>query len=259
EAAMLAGAGWGVRLIPEEDGSAEANPPALPEFMHRDKRWLAGNLEYVHLLGMKGLRPMGRWQLIQAIALFGCSPLYLVLLLAAACAAVTDAVSPFPLGAVLLTVVAWVVTIYLPKLLCYLELLLSRSKAARYGGRRRVLLGAALEMAFAMIIDPISAWYKSETVVRLIAGRPGSWLPQNRTDRGVSWAEATRLFWPQTVLGIVVFAGFMASGPAAVLIALPLAGGLLIAIPFCVLTSDPRLGAWLQRHAIAAIPEEIKP
>lgn len=259
EAAMLAGAGWGVRLIPEEDGSAEANPPALPEFMRRDKRWLAGNLEYVHLLGMRGLRPMGRWQLIQAIALFGCSPLYLVLLLAAAWAAATDRVSPFPLDAVLLTVIAWLVTIYLPKLLCYLELLMSRAKAARYGGRRRVVLGAVLEMAFAMIIDPISAWYKSETVVRLMAGRPETWSTQNRTDRGVGWGEATRLLWPQTVLGVLVFAAFVEAGSAAVLIALPLAGGLLIAIPFCVLTSDPRLGAWLQRHAIAAIPEEIKP
>jgi membrane glycosyltransferase len=50
EAALLCGAGWGVRLLPEEDGSAEATPPGLPELQRRELRWLAGNFEYRHLL-----------------------------------------------------------------------------------------------------------------------------------------------------------------------------------------------------------------
>ena len=36
-----------------------------------------------------------------------------------------------------------------------------------------------------------------------------------------------------------------------------LAGGLLAAIPLCVLTADPRFGRWLREHRIAAIPEEV--
>jgi len=59
EAAILRGAGWRIRLLPEEDGSYEANPPALPEFMRRELRWLAGNFEYRHLLRLPGLRPWG--------------------------------------------------------------------------------------------------------------------------------------------------------------------------------------------------------
>ena len=39
--------------------------------------------------------------------------------------------------------------------------------------------------------------------------------------------------------------------------ALPLAGGLLVAIPLCVATANPRFGEWLRRHKVAAIPEEI--
>ena len=39
--------------------------------------------------------------------------------------------------------------------------------------------------------------------------------------------------------------------------ALPFAGGLLVAIPFCVMTSSPRLSARLRRRGIAAVPEEI--
>ena len=52
------------------------------------------------------------------------------------------------------------------------------------------------------------------------------------------------------------FAGFAAGGSAAALWALPLAGGLLVAIPLCVLTADPRFGRWLRERQIAAIPEE---
>jgi membrane glycosyltransferase len=46
EAAMLRGAGWGVRVLLDEGGSGEANPPALPEFLRRELRWLAGNMQY---------------------------------------------------------------------------------------------------------------------------------------------------------------------------------------------------------------------
>lgn len=257
EAALLAGAGWGVRLIPEEDGSTEANPPAFPEFVHRDTRWLAGNLEYRHLLRLPQLRPMGRWQMVQAILLFGISPLYLVLLLAAAAAAASDGHSGFPLFWALLTMIAWVCAMYAPKLLGYAEVLCSRAKSARYGGRARFLAGAAIEFVFALIIDPITLLTKTETLARVLIGSSPAWTPQNRADRGVRWAEAARLFWRQTVLGVVVFACFASAGWATFLLALPLAGGLLIAIPFCVWTADPRFGAWLRRHGIAAIPEEV--
>ena len=257
EAAMLAGAGWGVRLIPLEDGSAEANPPALPEFVRREMRWLAGNLEYRHLLRMPGLRPMGRWQLIQAILLFGCAPFYLIFMLAAAWAAVTDKTSPFPACPALAVMLTWIVAIYSPKFLGYLEILASSAKRARYGGAARILTGAFLESVFALLVDPITILNKTVTTVRLVLGVRDGWVPQNRGDRGIPWSEAFRLFWPQALLGLVLFAGFAAAGPVVVLWAAPLLGGLLLAIPFCVLTADPRVGAWLQRHRVAAVPEEF--
>lgn len=257
EAAMLCGAGWGIRLLPEEDGSAEANPPALPEFIRRELRWLAGNFEYRHLLGLKGLRPMGRWQLIQAILLFACTPFYVLFLLGAALAAATDRVSPFPAGPALALTLVWAGALYSPKLLGYLELLLSRGKRARYGGAHRLLLGAAAEMAFTLLMDAISALSKTIATVRLACGMRAAWTPQNRTDRGVSWAEAARLLWPHTLLGVVVHAAFASAGMTALLWALPFTGGLLLSVPFCVLTASPRVGTWMQRIGLAAIPEEI--
>jgi membrane glycosyltransferase len=257
EAALLAGAGWGIRLLPEEDGSYEANPPALPEFMRRELRWLAGNLEYRHLMGMPGLRPMGRWQLIQAILLFGCTPFYLVILIAAAVAAVTDPVSPFPADRVLAVMLAWAGAIYAPKLLGYGQVLASRAMRAHYGGTGRVLAGIAAETVFTLLLDALSVVSKTAATARLLLGMRPAWLPQNRTERGVSWAEATRLLWPHTVLGVLVFGAFAQAGWAVVFWAAPLAGGLVLAIPFCVLTAHPRFGAWLRRWRIAAVPEEL--
>ena len=257
EAAMLAGAVCGVRLIPVEEGSAEANPPALPEFVRREMRWLAGNLEYRHLLSMPGLRPMGRWQLIQAILLFGCAPFYLIFMLAAAWAAVTDKTSPFPAGPALAVILVWAASVYGPKFLGYFEILVSPTKRARYGGATRILTGALLETVFALLIDPITILNKTATTIRLVLGIRDGWAPQNRGDRGIAWSEAFRLFWPQTLLGLVLFACFVTAGPIAMLWAAPLLGGLLLAIPFCVLTADPRIGAWMQRHRVAAVPEEF--
>jgi membrane glycosyltransferase len=103
----------------------------------------------------------------------------------------------------------------------------------------------------------VSVVAKASAMLELLAGRRPGWVPQNRADRGVGWIEAARLLWPQTLLGLAVFACFASAGWGTVLWALPLAGGLLVSVPLCVLTADPRLGRWLRRRQIAAIPEEI--
>ncbi|HTI83973.1 MAG TPA: glucans biosynthesis glucosyltransferase MdoH [Acetobacteraceae bacterium] len=257
EAAVLRGAGWGVRVLPEEDGSREANPPALPEFLRRELRWLAGNMQYWHLLRLPGLRPMGRWQLIQAILLFAGTPLYLLFLLAAATAAATDPVSPFPSNWVLALSLAWPGALYSPKLLGYAEVMLMPAKLTRYGGPARFALGAGVEFAFALLMDAISAVAKTAALLRLALGAPAPWKPQNRNDRGVGWLEAARLLWLQTLFGVVVFAGFAQAGWEAVLWTAPFAGGLLLAIPFCVVTANARISRWMRDHGIAAIPEEL--
>ena len=256
EAAVLRGTGWGVRVLPDEDGSWEANPPALPEFVRRDLRWLAGNLQYWHLLRLRGLRPMGRWQLCQAILMFAGAPLYLLFLLAAAAAAASDATSPFPMAPAAGLTIAWAGALYAPKLLGYAEVALSPAKRQRYGGFARFARGTLAEFGFTLLLDAISVVAKTGAMLRLAYGAAAGWTPQNRSERGVTWGEATRLLWPQTGLGVLVFAGFAAAGWRATLWALPFAGGLLAAIPLCVLTADPRFGRWLRDRQIAAIPEE---
>lgn len=255
EAALLAGAGWKVRALPAEDGSTEANPPALPEFLHRDARWLAGNLQYFHLLAMPGFAIMGRWQLAQAILLFAGAPLYTAMFLLATILAALGATVPRDAAAC--AILAWALALYAPKLLGYLEVLLKPTERARYGGGIRFAVSAGVEIIFTLLLDAIGAVSKTLAILRLMLGIRAGWAPQNRADRGVGWWEAARMLWPQTMLGALCFAGLVSAGWAPVLWAAPLAGGLLLAIPLCVFTADPRLGAWLQRKRLAAIPEEV--
>jgi membrane glycosyltransferase len=257
EAAMLRGAGWKIRLLAEEDGSYEANPPALPEFMQRELRWLAGNFEYRHLLTMPGLRPMGRWQLVQAILLFGTTPFYVTFLLAAALAAATDTVSPFPARPALAATLIWAGALYAPKLLGYLELLVSRAKRNLYGGTGRLLIGIALETVFTLWLDAINILAKTIATLRIALGFRAAWTAQNRSARGVIWSEAIRLLWPQTVLGCVVFVCFAHAGWPAVFWAAPFASGLVLAIPFCVFSAHSAVGKWMRGNQLAAIPEEL--
>ena len=259
EAARLAAAGWAVRLLADETGSQEANPPAMPEFMRRDARWLAGNFQYFALLSHSGFAPMGRWQLAQAILLFAGAPLYLIFLLACAWAAATDPPGPsFPAGPALAASLAWFGMLYAPKLLGYLEVLLSGSKSRRYGGRGRFLAGIGAETGFSLLLDATAGVSKTLAMLGLALGRKENWAAQNRTGRGIGWLEAAFLLWPHTLVGVAVFAAFAMAGWRTVFWAIPFAGGLLAAIPLCVLTADPGFGRWMRRVGLAGVPEEIR-
>lgn len=255
EAAQLRAAGWHVCVWADENGSLEANPPALPEFLRRDERWLAGNLQYRHLLAAPGFNPMGRWQLVQAIMLFLSAPLSTAMLVLATINAAISGAS-VPRGALWHLVLAWAGVIYAPKLLGYAEILLSAHKRARYGGAARFAMGAASELVFTLLLDAISQPSKTLALARVMLGAKPGWLPQNRADRGVGWGESAWLFWPHALLGIAVFATLLSVSAWATLMALPWAGGLLVAIPFCVWTSAPAVSAWLARRGVAATPEE---
>jgi membrane glycosyltransferase len=257
EAVRMRAAGFKVFCLPAEAGSLEGNPPAMPEFLKRDLRWLTGNLQYRWLLNLPGMTAMGRWQLLQAILLFAGAPLYVLMLVLAALNGATGGGAGFPVLSALVFTLAWVLALYAPKLLGYTEVLLDGAKASSYGGRARFLRGAAAEFAFTLLLDAVSNANKAIFMAGLPFGARMGWAPQNRADRGVTWEEAARMLWPHTLLGVVVFILFALTSWWAVLWALPFAGGLLVAIPLCVVTSDPGFSARLRQARIAATPEEL--
>jgi membrane glycosyltransferase len=257
EAVRLQAAGWRVRCLPDEDGSQEANPPAMPEFMRRDERWSAGNMQYWQLLRLPNLTLMGRLQLLQAILLFLGAPLYALLLLLAASNGITGGGAETPMGVLALAIFAQWLCYFSPRLAGYAQALIQRRVAARYGGRAAFARGAMAELLFMQLFEPLSTLNKALFLATLPFGRRASWLPQNRADRGIAWADAARLLWPHTLVGLAVTLAFATVSLAALLVALPFTLGMVLAIPLCVWSADPRLSAWLRARRIAATPEEI--
>lgn len=257
EGVRMQAAGWKVRCLPEEDGSLEANPPAMPEFLRRDERWGAGNMQYWRLLRRPGATPMGRWQLLQAILLFlGCPLWALTLAFATANAATGGGAATGARALAALMLAAWA-ALYAPKLCGYAQVLLRGRLAAAYGGRLAFAKGALAELAFMQLFDPVSTLNKALFLAKLPFGIRTGWAPQNRADRGVAWADAARLLWPHTLLGAALTAALAATSWSALLFGLPFTAGLVLAVPLCVLTSSPGVSAWLRARRIAATPEEL--
>jgi membrane glycosyltransferase len=257
ESVRLQAAGWAVRCLPAEDGSLEANPPAMPEFLRRDERWGAGNMQYLHLLRLPAFTVLGRLQLVQAILLFLGAPLHALALVLAALNAVTGGGADTPMGALALAMLAHWLCYFAPKLAGYAHALIRKPVAEAYGGRAAFAQGAAAEFLFMQLFEPLSTLNKAIFLARLPFGARTGWSPQNRADRGVAWADAARLLWPHTLLGLAFTAAFAATSPAALVLALPFTLGMVLAIPLCVLSADPGVSAWLRRRRIAATPEEL--
>ncbi len=258
EATRLHAAGWKVRVLPDDTGSLEANPPAMPEFLARDRRWAAGNMQYLALLRQPGLTAMARWQLVQAILLFAAAPLWCLILVLAVANAASGGGEGTPPGALAAFLLASWGAYYAAELLGHAEVLLKPVLAARYGGRARFALGAAGAMLFAVLFQPVRLMHQTRFLLRLaFGGTRAGWAPQNRAEHGVAWGDAARLFWPETVLGLVLTAALAATSWSALLFGLPFLAGLVLAVPLCVLTADPGFSAWLARHGVAATPEEL--
>lgn len=257
EATRLHAAGWKVRVLPDDTGSAEGNPPTFGDFVTRDLRWAGGNMQYLALLRLPGMTPMARWQLVQAILLFLGAPLWCAILVLAAGNALGGGGAATPTGCLIALLAATWACHYAPKLAGYAEVLLKPGLSARYGGRAAFARGAAAEIAFTTLMEPARLMAQTLFLIALPFGLKVGWTPQNRADRGVTWADAARQFWPPTLAGIVFTALFAMVSPLALLLALPVLVSLLLAVPFAVATADPGISARLRRAGVCALPEEL--
>jgi membrane glycosyltransferase len=85
------------------------------------------------------------------------------------------------------------------------------------------------------------------------------WGGQSRDDHAVPLGLAVRRLWPQTVLGWGVIVTLALAAPAAIPVALLVAGGLAAAIPMAVITADPAVGRLALRVGLGRLPEETLP
>jgi membrane glycosyltransferase len=257
EAALMRGAGWHVRVIPDEYESWEENPTNLPDFIKRDLRWCNGNLQYVHLMTMPGLRGMGRFQLVNAIAMYVGAPMNIVMLLSGL------AIAIMPHAPNLATSMAFglyaiaLMLGFAPRLLGVLDIVMS-GRAHLYGGARKIVLGCALDWSFSMIIGPIMMVAQTVFIGGLAFGRRMIWDAQNRDDRSISVKEALHGLWPQLTFGLTALAILAVFMPVAMLWAGLTIIPCLIAVPFTCVTSARWLGRAMTRAKLCAIPDEYE-
>ncbi|MEM6621166.1 MAG: glucans biosynthesis glucosyltransferase MdoH [Pseudomonadota bacterium] len=259
EATLMRRAGYEVRVLPIETESWEDNPPTLMDFTKRDLRWCQGNMQYWSLLGMRGLKPTSRFQIFAAIMMYMGAPAWMLMTGAAA----SKLVFPDPGGIDLAFGIAMFFIMFavslVPKLLGLLDIVLTPGGVARYGGSGRFALGAATETVFSILLAPVVALRVTIFLIGLAMGRTVTWSGQNRDAYALDWADAARGLWPQTLFGATLIAMVLAlASPGTLLWAAPMVTGLVLAIPFAVVTASTGLGRMLERLGICATPDEFQ-
>ncbi|MEM7178699.1 MAG: glucans biosynthesis glucosyltransferase MdoH [Pseudomonadota bacterium] len=260
EAVMIRRAGYEVRVMPVETESYEDNPPTLMDFTQRDLRWCQGNMQYWRILGMRGLRPVSRFQIFAAIMMYIGAPAWMLMTLAAATKLFEADGGGVNLAFGLAMFFIMFAVSLVPKMIGLLDIALTRGGAARYGGRLRFALSGAFELVFSTLIAPVVAFRVTLFLIGLAFGKSMMWSGQNRDVYRLSWSDATRGLWPQTLFGLSLATAIVGiAGWTTLLFAAPMAAGLILSIPLAVLTANPRFGAWCARIGLCAIPDEIRP
>jgi membrane glycosyltransferase len=259
EAVLMRRAGYEVRVIPVETESWEENPPTLMDFTKRDLRWCQGNMQYWRLLGLKKLRPTSRFQVFAAIMMYLGAPAWMLMTATAAAKLIEGDFGQVDMAfGIAMFFIMFAVSL-VPKLMGLLDIALTTGGAARYGGRLRFALGGLLEMLFSVLMAPVVAFRVTLFLIGLAMGKSVIWGGQNRDAYRLSWSDAARGLWPQTLFGLTLLASIsLIKGLGTVAWAGPMIAGLMLAIPFAVLTAHPRFGSWAGRLGLCAIPDEIR-
>jgi membrane glycosyltransferase len=251
-------AGYEVRVLPEERGSWEENPPTMLEFARRDVRWCQGNMQYLKLLDLPGLYPMSRFQLVWAILMFVGIPAWtLMIALLPLAAWQARAVPDFPTGLASGLYVTFFLMYLMPKIAGLIDAMLTRGGVVRYGGWLRFIPSAMIELVFSFLQGAVSTIRTSIFMLGLLIGKSVVWGGQSRDAQRLSWEDAAHNLWPQTLFGVLVCGALLIIAPPLFWWSLPLTAGYLLAIPFAVLTADPALGHWMRRWGLCGIPEDF--
>ena len=107
------------------------------------------------------------------------------------------------------------------------------------------------------MLSPIMWFAHTVFLATLIFGGSVGWGGQARDDHAVPFSLAFAKLWPQTALGWACLGALAVAAPAAIPVSLLIAGGLAFAVPLCVITAKPAVGAALLRAGIGQLPEEI--
>jgi membrane glycosyltransferase len=260
EAALMRRAGYDVRVMPVEGESWEENPPTLLEFIGRDLRWCEGNMQYWRFLTLGGLKAVNRCNLIIAILMFIGSPAWIGMLvlgtLAVALGGSGTFIDPgYGFAAFVLVLLMW----FAPITASAADVMLQPKARKEFGGTARFLASLAIEYVFSIMLCPIMWFCHTIFLGGLSIGREIGWIGQTRDNHTVPPLAAVRDLWPHTLLGGGAIALLAVGNAVAIPYALFLTGGLVLAVPFAIVTAMPAVGTWLVRLGIGRLPEESAP
>ena len=259
EAVLMRRAGFDVRVLADAGGSFEENPASLVEFVRRDLRWCLGNMQYVHLLALPGLRPVSRAQLLLAILMFVGSPAWMafVTLGALRVGLAETPTSTFDpsLGIALFAGVMGMV--FAPKIATVIHVALDARARRGFGGLARLVTSVLGEIVFSTLLAPIMAIAHTRFLAGLPFGRTTTWAPQRRGAHRVRVREAWRRFWPQTACGAIAIGWIAGFSDAPLWSVLPIALGPLLVVPFTIATAASGSDALARRLGLWQVPEEI--
>jgi len=254
EASLMQRAGYEVRVLPVESGSYEGVPPTLIEFMDRDHRWFHGNLINLRLLN--NLPAMSRFHLaIVAQRFLGWVAAVIFVLLAAAKVARWQNEVEFPVHAALALYAAVIVVFLTPRLVGLVHTL--QRGASHFGGKRALILGECAEMCFSLTLLPISMFAATWFFVRLILGWGMKWEAPRRSSYSLRWHSALARLLPHILFAAALIAFLVWAAPGALLWFAPFLFGLLVAIPFALLTSATTATDLARRLKLCATPEDL--
>jgi membrane glycosyltransferase len=267
EAALMQRAGWKVVVASDLDGSYEESPTNLIDFAKRDQRWCQGNLQHLRLTVVGGLRPLSRVHLAMGVMSYAASPLWLIFMILTIIQTVIGHTTPMsniatkndaawldyvPLG--LFTVTMFMLLI--PKFWAFFITCGQPVKLHYLGGGPRLILGILIETLVSIIIAPVQMLFHSTFVIGTLLGHRVQWNAQNRSESGITWAQAAEAHASHTIFGLGMTLLLQFYIPALLPWAFPVLFGMMISIPMSVFLSSKNVGRKLRDWQLLQIPEE---
>jgi len=272
EAALMRRAGWAIQMAPDLAGSYEETPPALSDYMARDRRWCQGNLQHLGVLAAHGLHWVSRLHLLMGIGSYVTAPLWVAMLLTGLLISLQARfIRPeyFPPGFSLFpnwpaqdpVRAAWVfgatmAILVLPKVLSVVAVLVQRDQRRAFGGGMAVVVGSFFEILLSALIAPVMMLSQSRSVVDVLLGRDSGWQVQRREADIQPLASSLRRFVAHTAVGAVLAAAAYAVSPPLFFWMTPVTLGLLLAVPIASFTSSDKIGHRLKRLRLLLTPED---
>jgi membrane glycosyltransferase len=264
EAALMRRAGYDVRLAWDlTTGSYEQGPATLEIARMRDVRWCRGNLQHLRLVFAPSFSAGSRAHFAIGALFYGISALWgaFVVFVAMRYALGAEAAGNAPFirryhVPIVLSASVAAVLLGAKVLAAYL---VAEESAGGTGGKMRLALSTALEIALSSVIAPIRMVSQIACVVAAVSDTSMDWAAARRDETRWTFAGAVRGQGLETLTGILLALCLFSIGRGIALWLSPVWFGLVLAIPIDAVLSSRRVGRALRRAGLFVTPAEAAP